>query len=103
MATEAEMCKAIQSRQRIVYDCEGDHPSGEREGHPHIIFRANTGNILVHVWKTRGVQKDPGGKLPGWRLYHLSDIVLSGTDGNFTPEDSFKPQSPMYPTVICSV
>ena len=103
MATEAEMCKAVQSRQRIVYDCEGDHPSGEREGHPHIVFRTKNGHVMVHIWKTGGVQKNPDSKLPGWGSYHLSDIVLLRTDGDFTPDDSFNPQAPMYATTICSV
>ena len=108
MATEAEICKAIQSRQRIVYDCVGDHPPGEREGHPHIVFQTKKGYIMVHIWKTGGVQKNPGAELPDWRSYHLSDIVLLRTEGDFAPRTHstfkpFNPQAAMYATTICSV
>lgn len=107
MATEKnEICKAIQSQKQIVYTCIGEkHVAGDREGNPHILYQSKNGHVLVHIWKTGGVQTDPSGVLPGWRSYHLSDIQLSQVGDSFETEESFNIHGKPYrnATIICSV
>ena len=102
MATEQEICEAIQSRKQIVYTCTGGHhAAGEREGNPHIVYNAKSGRTIVSIWKTGGVQTKPDGVLPGWRSYGLDDIQLLRCDGNFTPQPDFNPER--YYETLCRV
>ena len=101
---ESKLCQAIQARQQIIYTCTGDnHVPGEREGNPHIIYRTKNEHVMIHIWQTGGVSTDPGGPLPGWRSYHLSDIKLLRIGDQFDIEDTFNPDSKMYADTICSV
>ena len=104
MATEQEICQVIQSRQQMVYTCQGEnHVAGERYGNPHILFQTKNGHIMVHIWKIGGVRTDTTKELPDWRAYHLKDIVLLNCNGNFSPESTFNPDAKIYATTMCSV
>lgn len=112
MATEQEICTFIKNRQSIVYLYEkAGRAIGERTGAPHIIYRTTRSrSVIVEIWKTGGVQTNPGLEIPGGRSYSLANIVILRVNGNFQPQKTkleggsyFNPAAGMYADTICSV
>lgn len=105
MTTTQEICRAIQEHRRIVYTYNrAGHAPGEREGNPHIAYYAKTGNLLVDIWKTGGVNTDYRKPPPNWRVYHLDDItVVEIQEQKFSVEPTFRPASNRYHKIVCQV
>ena len=106
MATEKEICEAIMSRKSIVYTYNKEgYAVGERYGEPHLLFRANNGRIVLHLWKTGGVHTQSNNTPPCFRPYHLPNMQLVKIcDETFAPKvERMKPLETNLRNAICSV
>lgn len=104
MTAETELRRAIQGRRKIVYTYDReDQAQGEREGEPHVLFFTKNGHLMVHIWKTGGVQTDETKPLPAWRQYRLERLsVVEVQEETFEAQDTFTSLAG-YAGIICHV
>ena len=103
MATERELLNIIKRKKKIIFSCRAKtgHPDGLREGLPHALFFNKNGKKMLYLWKINGVQKNENWKLPGWRQYFMTDIVIIAALDSFATNPAFNPDS--FDDLIISV
>ena len=99
------LCEAIHNRRAITYTYDPPEPGyakGSRFGQPHAVFQASNGNMLVHIYKTGGVQTDPSIILPDWQTYKVRYLqIVDGMGKQFSLAPNYNPHSRMYRQAIC--
>jgi hypothetical protein len=111
MINQELVIKAIHNRKPISFTLRKEgHVLGLRIGNPHAIFRHTLKNgekkIYVDIWRTSGVITDNSKPLPDWREYvaiDLEDTNILESEPNFTPAESYKPDSDKYKEAIAKV
>jgi hypothetical protein len=99
--------KAIESRKPICFEYNvPGKVQGKRYGNPHTLFlHPTTNNMMIHIYQTSGVS-DTKEKIPGWRqplLGQISNIIILEDAESFKIAEGYKPNSPMYSSVISKV
>jgi len=102
--------KAIDEKMPISFACNTPGKNdGQRIGNPHAIWvmRKKDGaeSTKVHIFQTDGV-RDSGQKLPGFRIFDLSEIdhvIVLDNHPQFEPAPGYNPEWSGYTSVITMV
>jgi hypothetical protein len=95
------LCKAIRSKTRVRLHCKNEIYF--RTFEPYILYRAQTGKILVHCMQTQDDSNRARGKdLQSFDVRLLNSVILiKETFGYYAAFTSFKPKLGIH--IICAV
>ena len=77
MDIQAEICRAIQSKNTIQFLYKGNSAHGNRIVEPHMIALNAAGHLSLSAWFLHGVSESNRG--PGWRGYlvaYISNVIV---------------------------
>jgi hypothetical protein len=96
MNVPTELARAIRERRLItVRDGQGR----ERTLQPHLIYRSQSGEVLLEAYQTGGYSST--GHLPAWRHLKAAAVAeFTVLEARFQVQPTFNPESPLFYEVI---